>query len=278
MYKYSEKTGGRSVTANKSPGLLCIEALMTALLFLSFPFLSFLTFLSTRLAHPHSLARLHSPMHRHSHKERTRQPLRHIPNLPPQLSIIRRRPGPGHATPIAKRVRHIIKRQNPITGIIAPLRNKVDGHAPTRTTPMLQQRVRQSPHRAQIQRRAGLQVLRKHADAAFADTAAETEGAADAGVGGGTVAAGRDARIDAAADGDGLGLRDADDVVAVVVGGRVGVGVGPDGVAEGLDDGFGGLVVPGGAGAEAGAAAIDAEGCGGGGEEEGEGGDADDGV
>ena len=75
-----------------------------------------------------------------------------------------------------------------------------------------------------------------------------------------------------------MGLRDADDVVAVVVGGRVGVGVGPDGVAEGLDDGFGGFVVPAGAGAEAGAAAVDAEGCGSRGEEEGEGGDADDGV
>lgn len=146
---------------------------------------------------------------------------------------------------------------------------------------MLQQRVRQPPHRAQIQRRAGLQVLRKHADAALADAPAETEGAADAGVGGGSAlgaAAGRDARGDAAADGDGLGLRDADDVVAVVVGGRVGVGVGPDGVAEGLDDGFRGLVVPGGAGAEAGAAAVDAEGGGGGGEEEGEGGDTDDGI
>ena len=141
---------------------------------------------------------------------------------------------------------------------------------------MLQQRVRQPPHRAQIQRRPGLQVLRKHADAALADAPAETKGAADAGVGG--AAAGRDARGDAAADGDGLGLRDADDVVAVVVGGRVGVGVGPDGVAEGLDDGFGGLVVPAGAGAEAGAAAVDAEGCGGGGEEEGEEGGADDGV
>ena len=117
---------------------------------------------------------------------------------------------------------------------------------------MLQQRVRQSPHRAQIQRRAGLQVLRKHADAAFANAAAETEGAADARVGSGTAfraSAGCDARGDAATDGDGLGLRDADDVVAVVVGGGVGVGVGPDGVAEGLDDGFGGLVVPGGAGA-----------------------------
>ena len=67
-------------------------------------------------------------------------------------------------------------------------------------------------------------------------------------------------------------------MVAVVVGGRVGVGVGPDGVAEGLDDGLRGLVVPAGAGAEAGAAAVDAEGCGGGGEEEGEEVDADDGV
>ena len=146
---------------------------------------------------------------------------------------------------------------------------------------MLQQRVRQSPDRAQIQRRAGLQFLRKHADAAFADAAAETEGAADADVGGGTAvgtAAGCDARGDAAADGDGLGLGDADDVVAVVVGGRVSVGVGPDGVAKGLDDSFGGLVVPGGSGAKAGAAAVDAEGCGGGVEEEGDGGDADDGV
>ena len=278
MLLYSEKIGARSMTANKRPGLLCIKALMNCF---SFPFL----FLPDWLTHAHQLASprwlLPCPTHRHSHKQRTRQPLRHIPNLPPQLGVILRRPRPRHAAPIAKGVLHIIKRQNPIAGIITPLRNKIDRHAPTRTAPMLQQRVRQSPHRAQIQRRAGLQVLRKHADAALADAAAEAKGAADAGVGGGTAvgtAARCDARCDAAADGDGLGLRDADDVVAVVVGGRVGVGVGPDGVAEGLDDGFGGFVVPGGAGAEAGTAAVDAEGCGGGGKEEGEGGDADDGV
>ena len=182
MYKYSEKTGGRSMTANKRPGLLCIKALMIAFPFLSFPFLSNLTG-SPPLAHA-------PPRHHHSHKQRARQPLRHIPNLPPQLGVIRRRPRRRHATPIAKRVRDIVERQNPISWIIAPLRNEIDGYAPTRTTPMLQQRVRQPPHRAQIQRRAGLQVLRKHADAAFADAAAETEGAADAGVGGGTGAAG----------------------------------------------------------------------------------------
>ena len=179
------------MTANKRPRLLCIKALMIAFAFLSFSFLSF-PFQSDWLASAHRLppARSRSPTHHHSHKQRTRQPLRHIPNLPPQLGIIRRRPRRRHATPIAERVRHIIERQNAIAGIIAPLRNIIDGYAPARTAPMLQQRVRQSPHRAQIQRRAGLQVLRKHADAAFADAAAETEGAADAGVGGGTLAAG----------------------------------------------------------------------------------------
>ena len=135
---------------------------------------------------------------------------------------------------------------------------------------MLQQRIRQRANRAQIDRRASLQILRKDANATFADIATETEAAAGA--------AAFDVRTDFAADGDGLGLGDADDVVAAVVGGAVVVGIGPDGVAEGLDDGFGVLVVPAGAGAEAGTAAVDAEGGGGGGEEEGEGGDADDGI
>ena len=134
---------------------------------------------------------------------------------------------------------------------------------------MLQQRVRQPPNRTEIDRRTRRQVLREDTDAAFADFAAEAEGAARA-YGG--------ACVDAAADGDGLGLGDADDVVAAAVGGGVEVGVGPDSVAEGLDNGFRGFVVPRGARAEAGAAAVDPKGRGGGVEEEREGGEADDGV
>ena len=57
-----------------------------------------------------------------------------------------------------------------------------------------------------------------------------------------------------------MGLGDADDAVAVAVGGGVEVLVSPDGVAQGLDDRFRGLVVPGGPGAGARARAIDSEG------------------
>ncbi len=67
-------------------------------------------------------------------------------------------------------------------------------------------------------------------------------------------------------------------MVSVALGRAVGVGVGPDGVVEGLDDGFGGLVVPSGAGTEAGATTVDAEGGGGGGVEEGIGGEGKDGA
>lgn len=89
---------------------------------------------------------------------------------------------------------------------------------------MLQQRIGQPPNRAEIDRRARRQVLRKYADAAFADAAAEAECAGRAyGGGWGTffACAGGDARINTSADGDGLGLGDADYVVAVAVGGRV---------------------------------------------------------
>ena len=133
---------------------------------------------------------------------------------------------------------------------------------------MLQQRIRQPPNSAEIDRRARRHVLRKHTDAAFADAAVEAECA--------RCAYGA-ASVDGTAHGDGLGLRDADDVVAVAVGGGVGVGVGPDGVAEGLDDGFGGFIVPAGSGAEARAATVDSEGGDGGVEEEGEGAQAEDG-
>ena len=139
---------------------------------------------------------------------------------------------------------------------------------------MLQQRIRQRPNRAEIDRRARRHVLRKDTDPAFADATAEAKRAGCA-YGAGCAAlgasAGGDACVDGTAHGDGLGLGDADDVVAVAVGGGVGVGVGPDGVAESLDDGFGGLIVPGGAGAEAGAATVDSEGGDGSVEEEMEG-------
>lgn len=145
---------------------------------------------------------------------------------------------------------------------------------------MLQQRIRQPPNSAEIDRRTRRHVLRKYTDAAFANAAAEAEcrrcayGAGGAALG---ACAGVHASVDGTAHGDGLGLRDADDVVAVAVGGGVGVGVGPDGVAEGLDDGFGGFVIPGGSRAEAGAATVDSEGDDGGVEEEGEGAQAEDG-
>ena len=123
--------------------------------------------------------------------------------------------------------------------------------------------------------------MREDADAAFADAAAQAECCARADVAGGP-ALGTGARAGAcghaAADGNGLRLGNADYVVSIAVGRAVGVGVGPDGVVEGLDDGFGGLVVPGGAGTEAGAATIDAEGGGEGGKEEGNGGEGKNGA
>lgn len=66
-----------------------------------------------------------------------------------------------------------------------------------------------------------------------------------------------------AGEGDGLLARDADDVVAAVVDGGVGEGGFPDGVAEDLIDSVAVGVFPAGEVAEAGAAAIDAEGGGG---------------
>lgn len=146
---------------------------------------------------------------------------------------------------------------------------------------MLQQRIRQPANRAEIDICARLQVLRKYTDPTFADAAAEAEcaacayGAACAALG---ACAGGDACGNRTADGDGLGLGDADYVVAVVVGGGVEVGVGPDGVAEGLDDCFGLFVIPGCTGAETGAAAIDSESASSAIEEEGEGADAEDGL
>ena len=145
---------------------------------------------------------------------------------------------------------------------------------------MLQQRVRQRPNRTKIDGRARSHVLRKYTDAAFADFAAKAERTARAD-GAGWAALWACARGDACGngttDGNGLGLRDADYVVAVAVGSGAGVGVGPDGVAQSLNDCFGGFVIPGGAGAEAGAAAVDSEGDGGGIEEEGGGAEAEDG-
>lgn len=221
-----------------------------------------------------------SPIHSLLLKKRTGQPLRHLADLPPQLGIVLRRPRCRHATANTVRILHIIERQNPIARIIAPLSHVIDRHAPTSAAPMLQQRIRQRANRTQIDRRARRHVLRKYADAAFADFAAKAECAARAdGAGWATLgaSAGGDAYGDGATNGNGLGLRDADYVVAVAVGGGAGVGVGPDGVAKGLNDCFGGFVIPGGAGAEAGAAAIDSEGDGGGIEEEGEGAEAEDG-
>lgn len=59
-------------------------------------------------------------------------------------------------------------------------------------------------------------------------------------------------------------------MVAVTVGGLVGLGRIPDGVAEDLGDAHAGLVLPGCVGAHARAATVDAEGSGRGGEKGGE--------
>ena len=146
---------------------------------------------------------------------------------------------------------------------------------------MLQQRIRQPANRAEIDVGARLQVLRKYTDPTFADAAAEAKcaacayGASCAAFG---ACAGGDACRNGTTDGDGLGFGDADYVIAVVVGGGVEVCVGPDGVAEGLDDCFGRFVIPGRPRAETGAAAIDTESGGSGIEEEGEGADAEYGL
>ncbi len=133
------------------------------------------------------------------------------------------------------------ERQDPIAGIIAPLRHEINRHAPTRAAPMLQQRIRQRPNRPEVDGRPRRHLLRKHTDAAFADLPPEAKctarahGARCAAFG---ARAGAGACGNGTSDSDGLGLRDADYVVAVAVGEGVGVGVGPDGVAEGLDDCF----------------------------------------
>lgn len=104
------------------------------------------------------------------------------------------------------------------------------------------------------------------------DGAGEAEASRDAG------AVGRD--TGAGVQGHGLRGADADDVLAAGVNGRVRFGRGPDGVAQDLDDGLRVRVVPAGEVAEAGAAAVDAEGgdgAEGGGEGE-EGADDDGGI
>ncbi len=83
--------------------------------------------------------------------------------------------------------------------------------------------------------------------------------------------AGLDAIGEVGAEGDGFGRGDADYVLAFGVGGRGRLGGGVDGVAEDLDDGFRVLVFEFGEGAEAGAAAVEAEGG------DGVGGDGDEG-
>ena len=201
-------------------------------------------------------------------KKRTRQPLRRLANLPPQLGTVLRRPSRRHAAANAVRVGHVVKGQDAVRGIVAPLVDKVDGHATACGAAVLQQGVREPADRAKVDRRARCHVLREDADSALVDVAAQ----ADAGACGTLIAA----RGDGPADGDGLGLGNADDVVAVSVGGGVGVGVGPDGVTEALGDRFRGLVVEAGAITEAGAPAVNAEGGGGRSEEEGEGAKAED--
>lgn len=89
------------------------------------------------------------------------------------------------------------------------------------------------------------------ADASSTDGAAETE-FGGLFVGGGI----GDAGGLAVGERKGHELGDADDVVAVGVGGCVGLGGVEDGVAEDLGDAFAGFVVPGGEFAEGGAAAV----------------------
>ena len=145
---------------------------------------------------------------------------------------------------ITKRILHIIPGQDPRARIITPLINKMHRHTPTSTAPMLQQRIGQGPDLVERETRA----LGKHAHAPSGDVdvAAEAEGTRDAVV----------LALGAGFDGHGVGLRDADYVVAGVVGCAAGFLGGVDGIAEDLDD----LVVAaeGCTVTEGGAAAVDA--------------------
>lgn len=124
---------------------------------------------------------------------------------------------------------------------------------------MLQQRIHQWPNIPQ--RQFAIIALREHTDPTGVQGASQGEGPCGGLSALGLLSAG-------ARQGDGLFARDADNVVAAVVDGRIGESRFPDGVAQDLVDGVAVGIFPAGEVAEAGAAAVDAEGGGGDGVEE----------
>lgn len=164
-----------------------------------------------------------------------------------------RSPIPPDALPCTNRTIHIIERQNARRGIIAPLIDLMNGHAATGAASMIQQRI----HKRLDARQSDLTIiaLQEGADASGADVAAQGKRACHA-------------FADEPAHRHGGAAGDADDVVAIAVGRGVGErgGVGP--VAEELHHALRAVVLDCGERAEAGAAAVDAQGGGEGGEEE----------
>ena len=122
---------------------------------------------------------------------------------------------------------------------------------------MLQYLICQRPDLRQGEVCVRLQIIRKGTNSASADVEVELVVVASGRAGAGYV----DAVCEVRADAEGFGGGDADDVLAFCVGGCGGVlGGGVDGVAEDLDDGFGGFVFEACEVAESRSAAVDAEG------------------
>ena len=106
-----------------------------------------------------------------SRRNKSPQPLPHLPSTSPALSLgIRHRlPITRNTLPVANRIIHIIERQIPLLGTIPPL----DRRTPARLTLVLQHLVRQRPDLRQRQIRAGLQIIRERAHAPVADAEVE---------------------------------------------------------------------------------------------------------
>jgi len=141
------------------------------------------------------------------------------------------------------------------------LLNIMNRHTPTSATPMHQHLIRQRPDVPQRHHSTILHVLRKQADTTTTNIARQPER--------GALLIFPAYNINAFGEligkSDRLELGDADDVVAVAVGGGVWFGRVPDGVAEDLGDAFARFVFEGGDSAHSRAAAVDAEGGGAGG-------------
>lgn len=145
--------------------------------------------------------------------------------------------------PVAKWILHIIERQIPVLGAVAP----IDRRTPTRLTLMLQHLISQGLDLRKCQIGARLQIVGERADASCTNGYVEFIIPA-----GGLASAGCiNAIAEVGADGDGLGRGYADNVLAFGVCGGEGFGGGVDGVTEDLDDGFAVLVFESGDGAEA---------------------------